>query len=527
MLPQMKTAQLKLASNGASSGLKSRQQASANTRLGGLRASIRLPSSKLSSRPRTKDPTSPITKTTPYAEEWKAKSGLPWEDTQPLSTIPRRHRHHGALTVGGDPGVGQAGAAGLGDSAMDSASSRRDSGSSSKESQLRAIKIRSDTETFLMAGLLTHKNHLRKGWAGGPGAPLRVAAAPWLPTTAFPIISPSKSDISWKPVFPRVYSVNTTPLTGLLEGRREYAKGKLCREGDTVSQPWQRDIGHRTIRPRGDQPGRQSRYVIRGFEISGIKKGIFNTFMLCFVAAHNVFAHPVLQIVDNAPGEGVASEISKAKRFGMIEAEFFRCIESGGAGTAPQASREQPLEFASKPFKGSPSWFWRLNTKSTPLPSCHNSCRPVGVCWKVAQPTATPTTPVANGQLSYHHFYRRSRDASYHQSSYHRARLGRRDPKGIPRERPLPGPSRHFMEKNARSYKSKKVLETGYASGPGFIPERKKDKDEKKEKDDAEKEKGKPEAKNHDETTGIAHENLDVDYHNSHRAAGRQYQATP
>ncbi|RYP59950.1 hypothetical protein DL770_010111 [Monosporascus sp. CRB-9-2] len=252
---------------------------------------------------------------------------------------------------------------------------------------------------------------------------LRVAATPWLPTaalgvtTAFPIISTSKSDISWKPVSPKVYSVDTTPL------RR-----------DTVSQPWERDIGHRTIRPGGDQPGRQSRYVTQEFGFSGIKN------------------------VDDAPGEGVAREISKAKRFGMIEVKFFRYIESGGAGIAPQASREQSPEFVSKPFKGSPSLYHKYadrflrvqfteekwlrpklfgNPNKTSIsvanfpvttraasvaappiisPSASRcqleACISQGVLSehnmtgefvrRVAQPTATPTTPVANGQLSYH-----------------------------------------------------------------------------------------------------------------------------
>ncbi|RYP11405.1 hypothetical protein DL764_000059 [Monosporascus ibericus] len=108
----------------------------------------------------------------------------------------------------------------------------------------------------------------------------------------------------------------------------EYAKGELCREGDTLFQPWECDVGHRIVRLRGNQPSQQDRYVAQAFEFSGIKK------------------------VDDAPDERVVSEVSKAKKLGLIEIKFFRCVESGGADTAPQASREQSTEFASKALKG-------------------------------------------------------------------------------------------------------------------------------------------------------------------------------
>ncbi|RYP58418.1 hypothetical protein DL769_008957 [Monosporascus sp. CRB-8-3] len=108
----------------------------------------------------------------------------------------------------------------------------------------------------------------------------------------------------------------------------EYAKGELCREGDTLFQPWECDVGHRTVRLGGNQPGQQDRYVAQAFEFSGIKK------------------------VDDAPDERVVNEVSKARKLGMIEIKFFRCIESGGADIAPQQSREQSTEFASKALKG-------------------------------------------------------------------------------------------------------------------------------------------------------------------------------
>ncbi|RYP19650.1 hypothetical protein DL765_003243 [Monosporascus sp. GIB2] len=127
----------------------------------------------------------------------------------------------------------------------------------------------------------------------------------------------------------------------------EYAKGELCREGDTLFQPWERDVSHRTIRLRGNQPGQQDRYVAQAFEFSGIKK------------------------VDDAPDERVASEVSKAKNLGMIEVKFFRCIELGGADVAPQTSREQSTEFATKALKGKATSHMTSYSPPTPTTAPH------------------------------------------------------------------------------------------------------------------------------------------------------------
>ncbi|RYP71597.1 hypothetical protein DL771_004723 [Monosporascus sp. 5C6A] len=288
-------------------------------------------------------------KTRGWSSAYLVDHFFPVTPKQLLSTIPRRHRHHGSLTVGGGPGVYQAGAAGIGGSAMDSASSRRDSDSSSKELHLR-------------------------------GADGRLRADVWL----------------------RKYSQIPT-------GIRSDTETFLMADSDT----------RRTI-------------------LEQVGKGLWS-------------------IASDAPGGGAASEISKAKRFGMIDVKFFRFIESRGADIAPQASRQQSLEPASMPLKGSPSLchryadrFFRVQfteEKSLP-PKLFGDSNKASISGRqfpgvlgehdmtgryvgrVAPPTATPTTPVANGQLSYHHFYRRSRGASYHQSSYRRAPLGRRDPKG-------------------------------------------------------------------------------------------------
>ncbi|RYP26729.1 hypothetical protein DL768_011564 [Monosporascus sp. mg162] len=280
------------------------------------------------------------------AEEWKAKRrpnpAANVLTCQLLSTIPRRHRHRGALTAGGDPGADQAGAASLSGSAMDLASSRGNSDSSCKELHLCAIKICSDTD-------VPHG---------------RLGSVPFRRTQS------------------------TQHHRGvLLEGWREYAKGELRREGDTVFQPWERDIRRRTIRPGGDQPDWRSPYVIQQIEFSDIKE------------------------VDHAPSKGVPRQIRKAKRFGMIEVNVFRCIESGGAGTTPQASGEQSLELASKPLKGSPSLhtatldeFQALKHQVDVPSSCHHSCRPA-----VAPPIIPPSASryqleacISQGVLSEH-----------------------------------------------------------------------------------------------------------------------------
>ncbi|RYP75318.1 hypothetical protein DL771_002414 [Monosporascus sp. 5C6A] len=127
----------------------------------------------------------------------------------------------------------------------------------------------------------------------------------------------------------------------------EYAKGELCREGDTLFQPWECDVAHRTIRLGGSQPGQQKRYAAQAFEFSGIKR------------------------VDDAPDERVISEVSKAKKLGLIEVKFFRCTESGGSDTLPPESREQSTEFASKALKGKGTSHMTSYSPPTPTTTPH------------------------------------------------------------------------------------------------------------------------------------------------------------
>ncbi|RYO80216.1 hypothetical protein DL764_009923 [Monosporascus ibericus] len=317
------------------------------------------------------------------------------------------------------------------------------------------------------------------------------------------------------------------------------------------------------------------------------------------------------KVVDDSPSEGVTREISNTKRFGMIEVKFFHCIESGAAGIAPQASRQQSLEFISKPFKGSPLLVlapWSPIFLS-PLPAVEVAASPATNLLNQLTATLGEFQALKHpvDALLLPHFYRpvvappiiselshaRDDESTAGSPITNPPTAARpvgaeiRDPRDVPREGPLPGfsgtsrrgtslatshrghivkyiPGSESPSPRRRGFSRQHILsplllwprsphpfppwgteicKAVFGEGGAakrlvysarfsesvtrpqalgiahadqkramrvvrvFVAEKKKkDKDEdEKKKDDAEKEKGKPEVKNHDETTGIAH----------------------